>query len=202
MMTDDYWSKDIVGRLMERAAFARQEDTGTALADAVHFEQAAKEIALLRSGIKRLSDEEELLAETTDGDEFTLVSIAAKLSSAEIANRRLIAALRKVEWWAQQKCPCHEETPNPCTLCGASVENLEACKAVESTFPRDLLEMVRSSIDFSDAGQGYRLVPEKMTAAMINAWSGGETVTSDAVAYNTHFQEAWARVLRAAKATA
>jgi hypothetical protein len=40
-------------------------------------------LAELRTGIKRLSDEEEMLAETTDGEEFTLVSIAAKLAKAE-----------------------------------------------------------------------------------------------------------------------
>jgi hypothetical protein len=54
------------------------------------------------------------------------------------------SVLRKIEHWAQQKCPCHNEQPNPCPLCGASVENLEACKAVESIFPRDLLVEVRS----------------------------------------------------------
>jgi hypothetical protein len=50
-MTDDYWSKDIVNRLLERASLARHEETGTATADAVHFEQAAKEIERLRSAI-------------------------------------------------------------------------------------------------------------------------------------------------------
>jgi hypothetical protein len=59
---------------------------------------------------------------------------------------RLRKALKDVEWWAQQKCPCHEETPNPCPLCGASVENLEACKAVESVFPRELLKQVRAAL--------------------------------------------------------
>lgn len=45
--------------------------------------------------------------------------------------------------------------------------------------------------------EGLVLVPSKMTAAMINAWSGGQTVTSDEVALNTSFQDAWGRVLRA-----
>lgn len=52
------------------------------------------ETTILKAGIKRLSDEEELLAETTDGDEFTLVSIAAKLAAAEAA---LLAEARKAE---------------------------------------------------------------------------------------------------------
>ncbi|MGX5719873.1 hypothetical protein [Shinella zoogloeoides] len=41
--------------------------------------------------------------------------------------------------WAERRCPCHNEEPNPCPLCGASVENLEACKSAENTLPRGLL---------------------------------------------------------------
>lgn len=52
---DDYWAKDIAARLMERAARARQEGTGTAVADAAHFEQAAAEINRLRDVIKPFS---------------------------------------------------------------------------------------------------------------------------------------------------
>ncbi|MEZ2132524.1 MULTISPECIES: hypothetical protein [unclassified Sinorhizobium] len=109
-------------------------------------DEAVCEIGRLKAGIKRLSDEEERLAETTDGEEFSLVSLAAQLASVESVNKRLRELLKKIEWWAQQRCPCHEETPNPCPLCGASVENLEACKAVESIFPRDLLSEVRSAL--------------------------------------------------------
>jgi hypothetical protein len=50
--------------------------------DGVHHvicDEAADEIQRLRAGIKRLSDEEEI----TDGEAFSLVSLAAKLSSAE-----------------------------------------------------------------------------------------------------------------------
>jgi len=45
---DDYWDKDIVVRLRERADAARSENTGTAISDATHFEQAADEIEKLR----------------------------------------------------------------------------------------------------------------------------------------------------------
>lgn len=48
------------------------------------------------------------------------------------------------------------------------------------------------------APKGWRLMPEKMSAAMINAWSGGPTVSSDEVAYRTSWQEAWKRVVDAA----
>ncbi len=43
--------------------------------------------------------------------------------------------------------------------------------------------------------EGWKLVPVVMTAAMIHAWSGGNTVTSDNVAARTTFQYAWQRVL-------
>jgi hypothetical protein len=49
----------------------------------------------------------------------------------------------------------------------------------------------------SYAPAGWHMVPRLMTASMINAWSAGTTVTSDEVAYRTHFQDAWKRVLDA-----
>jgi hypothetical protein len=49
----------------------------------------------------------------------------------------------------------------------------------------------------SYAPTGWHMVPRLMTASMINAWSAGTTVTSDEVAYRTHFQDAWKRVLDA-----
>ena len=45
----------------------------------------------LRTGIKRLSDEEELCAETTGDDPFSLVYLAAKLAKAEAENKQLRA---------------------------------------------------------------------------------------------------------------
>ena len=47
------------------------------------LESLQRENDMLKAGIKRLSDEEELLAETTDGDMMSLVSLAAKLAEAE-----------------------------------------------------------------------------------------------------------------------
>lgn len=60
--------------------------------------------------------------------------------------QKLEEALRDVRTWANSQCPCHEETPNPCTLCGASVESLDACKAVESIFPRNLLRKLDAAL--------------------------------------------------------
>lgn len=55
-------------------------------------------------------------------------------------------ALRAFIDWGDRQCPCKNEEPNPCPLCGASVENLEACKAVDSKFPRRLLADARSAL--------------------------------------------------------
>jgi hypothetical protein len=44
---------DLSERLIERAKVAREENTGTALGDAVHFEEAAAEIASLRAQLAR-----------------------------------------------------------------------------------------------------------------------------------------------------
>lgn len=46
--------------------------------------------------------------------------------------------------------------------------------------------------------EGMVLLPRVMTAAMINAWSGGLTVSSDENAGRTTFQDAWQRVIEAA----
>ena len=58
----------------------------------------------------------------------------------------LYAALNRFIFWAGQQCPCSEEKPDPCPLCGAGVENLEACKAMESTFPKDILRGARAAL--------------------------------------------------------
>jgi hypothetical protein len=101
---DDYWNQDIAVRLLDRAKFARQESTGTAVADAAHFEEAAAEIKTLRAGIKRLSDEEELCAETTGDNPFSMVYLAAKIANTEAECERLRAAMKQVEDYHRAKC--------------------------------------------------------------------------------------------------
>lgn len=57
--------------------------------------------------------------------------------------RTPLTVLQDVLRWAESHCPCHNEEPNPCPLCGASVENLEPCKSAENTLPRQLLRDIR-----------------------------------------------------------
>lgn len=51
--------------------------------------------------------------------------------------------LADVLHWAESRCPCENDEPNPCPLCGASVENLEPCKSAERTLPPGLLPRLR-----------------------------------------------------------
>jgi hypothetical protein len=48
-----------------------------------------------------------------------------------------IEALDDVHSWAEQRCPCANEQPDPCPLCGEPVDG-GACRAVDKTFPFDL----------------------------------------------------------------
>lgn len=57
----------------------------------------------------------------------------------------LIASQRKLINWAESKCPCRDETPDPCPLCGATVA-AGACMAVESTIPPHLLREMRDAL--------------------------------------------------------
>ena len=59
---------------------------------------------------------------------------------------RLRGALGRFISWGHQQCPCKNEQPNPCPLCFASAENLEACKAVEALFPPDILRTARAAL--------------------------------------------------------
>lgn len=54
----------------------------------------------------------------------------------------LIARMRS---WAERKCPCENEQPNPCPLCGADVDKPnDVCRAVDNTFPDSFVtDMVR-----------------------------------------------------------
>lgn len=69
-------------------------------------EKAADEIAGYRAGIKRLSDEEELCAETTGDDPFSLVYLAAKLAQAEADRDKALAkvAFAQAYGWRHALC--------------------------------------------------------------------------------------------------
>lgn len=52
--------------------------------------------------------------------------------------------LRDVLRWAEQRCPCHNDEPSPCPLCGARVEpGGGSCLSAENTIPSTLLREIR-----------------------------------------------------------
>lgn len=71
---------DLVERLR---GYRPQNEWGDGVVEHTICNEAADEIERLRTGIKRLSDEEELCAETTGDDPFSMVYLAAKLAKAE-----------------------------------------------------------------------------------------------------------------------
>jgi hypothetical protein len=70
-------------------------------------------------------------------------ALAAENARREEKLRKVVSGFLR---WADQKCPCRNEEPNPCPLCGASVENLEPCKAADNTLPRSLLQDARAAL--------------------------------------------------------
>lgn len=78
----------------------------------------------------------------------------------------LLAALERFLWWGQQQCPCYNDDPNPCPLCGASIENLEGCKAVEAKFPPAILGQAREAI--ARAKQTARMTTPALTDTQLD----------------------------------
>lgn len=62
--------------------------------------------------------------------------------AGEVSNRLLA--------WANRRCPCYDDSPSPCPLCGARVDATDengVCKAAEYTVPGDLLRAARALLD-------------------------------------------------------
>lgn len=82
--------------------------------------------------------------------------IAPGSTTARDRVEALTAALHSVKRYAASKCPCENELPNPCPLCGASVENLDVCKAVDRTFPPNLLREIEAVLGAAEQRGGSR----------------------------------------------
>jgi len=89
----DYWSRPLVERLRERAALARIEGTGTAVGDAVHFEEAAAEITDLRDKLASAIKERDSICEKAVEKTFALDAAEARAAEAEAESDRLRLAL-------------------------------------------------------------------------------------------------------------
>lgn len=69
----------------------------------------------------------------------------SSLEAREAKVAELVTVHKSVLEWAQSRCPCQNEKPDPCPLCGADVAT-GSCKAVESIFPCDLLADLRAAL--------------------------------------------------------
>lgn len=116
---------------------------------------AAKAIEQLRMGrenAQRINDNgaDEIERLTIQYDKAEHRGDCYKEDAARIAagRDRLQGVLRRFLHWAEQKCPCKFESPDPCPLCGASVAS-GICKAADSTLPSDILRDAREALDGS-----------------------------------------------------
>lgn len=65
---------------------------------------------------------------------------------AEAENKQAVEVMKMLLNWAGKRCPCENETPDPCPLCGAGVANLQPCMAAENTIPSDILRKARAAL--------------------------------------------------------
>lgn len=82
---------------LDKVAYYQKTDAAIDEEAATELTTLLQQVTDLRAGIKRLSDEEELLAETTDGDMFSLVSLAAKLATAEQREKELVRMVQAAD---------------------------------------------------------------------------------------------------------
>lgn len=82
--------------------------------------------------------------ETMQRGAVMIRALAAQQAQSDERIRELTEALQGFVRWANAKCPCENEQPNPCPLCGASI--FEGCKAADQTLPRDLLAAARAAL--------------------------------------------------------
>lgn len=62
------------------------------------------------------------------------------------ASEQMAEALKSVKHWAVSRCPCKNEQPDPCPLCGATVDGLEACKALLEVIPPRIVEKMDAAL--------------------------------------------------------
>ena len=54
-------------------------------------------------------------------------------------------ALESVKHWAGSQCPCENDLPDPCPLCGARVSK-DKCMAIEGALPPVILEKIDAAL--------------------------------------------------------
>lgn len=92
--------------------------------------------------VERIHKRIDIVADLTARAERAETALAAankRLEDAGEVNRALLD-------WAEARCPCHDEKPDPCPLCGASAKPGGGhCMSAKNTLPRYLLEKLRAA---------------------------------------------------------
>ena len=78
---------------------------------------------------------------------------AKEIAALRAKAKALATALDAVLDWATKRCPCENEEPNPCPLCGADA-NIpgDCCKAVDATIPLLVLTTIRAALSAYKGG--------------------------------------------------
>lgn len=131
----------------------------------------------LKAGIKRLSDEQELLSETADVDLISVVKLSARLSEAEAANAELTAQLAKTE--------SHVE----------AVKNTLGVRCTDVSFLEERCKMLENELS---APAGYRVIPKQPTDTMLEVMAfnlcgefGGEFTIANKAFAMAVYKQAW-----------
>lgn len=98
-------------------------------------------------------------------------------------------ALQAFLTWGESQCPCRDETPDPCPLCGASVAE-GTCKAAESKFPRAILEDARAALSRPQADPF-----ERVSLSSLRGIARGATRGLSSEQYVEQQRAAWASPL-------
>ena len=76
-----------------------------------------------------------------------------QVMAVQAREQQLIKAVRDTLTWAEQRCPCNDDQPKICPLCGADAAK-DACMSAENTIPRHILTQLRQCLPVSPLSLG------------------------------------------------
>jgi hypothetical protein len=80
------------------------------------------------------------------GADVIIAVLLDELEKARLERDAANALLRDLQKWASQRCPCNNDEPRICPLCGADV-TIDRCGAVDVSFPRDLRARIAKHLE-------------------------------------------------------
>ena len=83
-----------------------------------------------------------------DTDYIPYDEAVRQVMTVQAREQQLIKAVRDTLTWAEQRCPCNDDQPKICPLCGADAAK-DACMSAENTIPRHILTQLRQCLPVS-----------------------------------------------------